>query len=139
MQIIVGGIIEKNGKYLLVQEKKEDCYGKWNFPSGHLEPPESLINGAIREIKEETGYNVEITDISLIGNDDIVIIIIFSGNLLNKENMYNKKEISNIKWFSYEEILQMEDNLRFPTLIKNALKNKINKMNVPLSLIQSIK
>lgn len=139
MEIIVGGIIEKNGKYLLVQEKKEDCYGKWNLPSGHLELEENLVNGAIREIREETGYNVEITGISLIGNDNFAIIIIFSSNSLNSKNIYNTKEILNIKWFSYDEILKMKDNLRFPILIKNAIKNKKNGISVPLNLIQSIK
>ena len=29
MKVIVGGIIEKEGKVLLVQEKQEECYGKW--------------------------------------------------------------------------------------------------------------
>ena len=37
MKVIVGGIIEKNGKYLLVQEAKKKCYKKWNFPAGHLD------------------------------------------------------------------------------------------------------
>ena len=56
MKVIVGGIIEKEGKYLLVQEAKKKCYEKWNFPAGHLDFNESLEQGAIREIKEETGY-----------------------------------------------------------------------------------
>ena len=55
MKVIVGGIIEKEGKYLLVQEAKKKCYEKWNFPAGHLDFNESLKQGAIREIKEETG------------------------------------------------------------------------------------
>ena len=53
MNIVVGGIIEKDGKYLLIQEAKKMCYGKWNFPAGRLEFKESLKQGAIREIKEE--------------------------------------------------------------------------------------
>lgn len=51
MKVIVGGIIEKEGKYLLVQEAKKKCYEKWNFPAGHLDFNESLEQGAIREIK----------------------------------------------------------------------------------------
>ncbi len=68
MKVIVGGIIEKNGKYLLVQEAKEKCYKKWNFPAGHLDFNESLEQGAIREIKEETGCDVELDGVCYIAN-----------------------------------------------------------------------
>ena len=37
MEIIVGGIIEKDNKILMVKEAKKKCYGKWNVPAGHLE------------------------------------------------------------------------------------------------------
>ena len=42
MKVIVGGVIEKDGKYLLVQEAKEKCYQKWNIPAGHLDFNESI-------------------------------------------------------------------------------------------------
>lgn len=35
MPVIVGGVIEKDGKYLLVQEAKK-CRGKWNLPGGEI-------------------------------------------------------------------------------------------------------
>lgn len=54
MAIICGGVVEKDGKYLLVQESKAKCYGKWCLPAGHLDIGETLFEGAIREIKEET-------------------------------------------------------------------------------------
>ena len=58
MKIIVGGVIEKDGKVLLVQEKQDECYGKWNIPAGHLDCNESIIEGARREIKEEVGIDI---------------------------------------------------------------------------------
>lgn len=67
-KILVGGIIEQNGKYLLVQEAKEKCKGKWNIPAGHLEENETIIEGAKREILEETGYNVELTGLVQLSN-----------------------------------------------------------------------
>ena len=63
MVVIVGGIIVKDNKVLLVQEAKKKCYGKWNIPAGRLELNESILSGAIREIKEETGCDVELTGI----------------------------------------------------------------------------
>jgi 8-oxo-dGTP pyrophosphatase MutT (NUDIX family) len=32
-----------------------------NQPAGHLEPDESLVDAAVRETREETGWNVRIT------------------------------------------------------------------------------
>ena len=68
MPIIVGGVLEKDGKYLLVQEAQEKCYGKWNLPAGHLDPNETIIEAAKREIKEESGLDVELTGVCQIGN-----------------------------------------------------------------------
>lgn len=62
--IIVGGVIKKDDKYLLVQEAKKRCRGKWNIPAGHLDTNESIFEGAKREVFEECGYNVELTGIA---------------------------------------------------------------------------
>ena len=97
MKVIVGGVIEKNGKILLVQEKQEKCYGKWNLPAGHLDPNESIMQGAIREIKEETGCDVELTGIANLANrimeDDIFVCIVFTTKLLNENIKINPEEI----------------------------------------------
>lgn len=47
-------------EYLLVHEIRD---GKevYNQPAGHLDEGESLINAAVRETREETGWDVEIT------------------------------------------------------------------------------
>ena len=51
----VAAVIEQNGKYLLVEEKQEPDSGLFlNQPAGHLDPGESLLQGAIRETLEET-------------------------------------------------------------------------------------
>jgi len=50
--VVVGSIIERNKKFLLVQEG-----GKWNQPMGWLELREDIIDGAKRETEEETGYH----------------------------------------------------------------------------------
>lgn len=86
MPIIVGGVVEKDNKYLLVQESKPKCYGKWNIPAGHLDPGESIFDGAKREIKEETNCDVELTGVCNIGNhivpNDTFVAIVFTTKLL---------------------------------------------------------
>uniref|UniRef100_A0A0K0F7I9 Putative nudix hydrolase 1 (inferred by orthology to a C. elegans protein) n=1 Tax=Strongyloides venezuelensis TaxID=75913 RepID=A0A0K0F7I9_STRVS len=65
---IAGAVIlreneEKNLEILLIQETKKSCYGKWYLPAGRVEPGESIESAAIREAKEETGFDVEIKEI----------------------------------------------------------------------------
>ena len=58
MDIVAGCIMKKDNKILMVQEAKEKYYGQWNFPAGHVEEGENILEGAIREVKEETGLDV---------------------------------------------------------------------------------
>ena len=58
-QIGVGIAIIQSGNILLT--KRRD-FPVWCIPGGHLAPKESVPDAAIREAKEETGLDVEITD-----------------------------------------------------------------------------
>ena len=53
--------IEYEGKYLLVQEGKQHVYGLWAFPGGKVDVGELLTTSALREIREETGLEIELT------------------------------------------------------------------------------
>jgi 8-oxo-dGTP pyrophosphatase MutT (NUDIX family) len=44
----------------MVQEAKSAVRGLWNWPAGHLEEDETFQQAAIREVREETGFDVEI-------------------------------------------------------------------------------
>ena len=56
-------LAEKDGKYLLIQEAQAKCRGKWLLEAGHLDPGETIFEGAKREIREECGRDVELTGI----------------------------------------------------------------------------
>jgi len=56
----VGAVIFNNEKVLLVKRGKEPGYGKWSIPGGAVELGETLKEGLLREVKEETGLEVEI-------------------------------------------------------------------------------
>ena len=139
--IIVGALVEKNGKYLLVQEGKEKCRGKWSFPAGHLEPGETFFEGAAREVKEETGCDVELTGICQLGNHvsqkDVFALIMFTATTDGtKFSPLNHTEILDVKWFTYEEILAMRDQLRVQDLIIGAIDNVRQGIVAPLNLVQ---
>ena len=57
----VTAAIEKGGKFLLVKRSEADANfpGKWMFPGGKVEKGEDALQGLLREIKEETGLDVQ--------------------------------------------------------------------------------
>lgn len=110
--IIVGGVVKKDGKYLLVQEAKKECKGKWSIPAGHLEPNETIVEGAKREILEECGLEVEITGILHVRKNSEWANIAFSTNIIGGEIRFDKKEILDAKWFSLDDIINMKQDLR---------------------------
>lgn len=138
--IIVGGVIEKNGKFLLVQEAKESCRGMWSNPAGHLEDNENLLDAAKREILEETGCQVELTGVLQIANrvlkDDTLLGIIFCAKLLEENISYNKKEILDVKWFSYEEIISMKKEIREFDWAKSCLDNFRENNIAPIDIVE---
>ena len=147
IKVVTGGILEKDGKFLLVQENQKICKGKWNVPAGGLDENESLMEGAKREIYEETGCKVEITGILEIINEILegvnVVCFFFDTKIISENIKADGEEISNVKWFTYEEILNMKDKLRadgyFLSTIKNKIDNKIQSFYKFYLMLKALK
>ena len=143
MKVIVGGIIEKDGKYLLVQEAQEKCYKKWNFPAGHLDFSESLEQGAVREIKEETGCNVELDGVCYIANkvleNDLFVMVVFNAKLVKETIEFDKDEILDVKWFDYDEIVNKMNNQLRGDYVRTAVINQKKNLIAPIDIVNVLK
>ena len=64
---VVGGLLEKDGKFLLVKESKRKGPddGKWSQPAGWIDVGEDPVAAGKREVEEETG--VEFTPTAILG------------------------------------------------------------------------
>ena len=137
--IAAGGVIEQEGKYLLIQEAREDIYGKWNLPAGRLDPGETVSEATKREIYEECGFRVELTGVCQIGSwklvDNIAIGIIFSTKIVGGEINFNPDEIMDAKWFTYDEILAMKSELRSADFLIGAVDNLRNHKVAPIDIV----
>lgn len=58
--VTVATVVVRAGRLLCVEERTNGQL-VINQPAGHLEPDESLLEAAVRETREETGWNVRIT------------------------------------------------------------------------------
>lgn len=56
-------LIEQDGLFLMIEEDRGSVGANWYFPSGAVEAGESLVDAAVREALEKTGYAVELTHI----------------------------------------------------------------------------
>ena len=124
--IVASGGVITNDKYevLIVKNLRKG----WEYPGGIIEPGETVPQGLIREIKEETGVDVEIINIVGVysntakkkgynGVEEVPTIVIIdfvckyiSGDLRTSE------ESIEVKWFSKEEALKKvnpKQQLRF--------------------------
>ena len=56
----VGGVVIRGHEVLLVKRAFPPRAGEWSLPGGRLELGESLVDGVRREVREETGIEVEV-------------------------------------------------------------------------------
>ncbi len=59
----VGAVVVDQDRVLLVQRGREPSKGRWSLPGGVLELGESLADGVVREVEEETGLKVEVEEL----------------------------------------------------------------------------
>lgn len=128
VEVVAGVIIKKDNKYLLLQEKQPKAYMLWNFPAGRVDVGESLEETAIRETKEESGYDVELLKEIKIFHEKATSVVkhVFEAKIIGGELKFPEDEILDAQWFTYEEIKNMRDKLRSEWILDtiNLLESK---------------
>jgi 8-oxo-dGTP pyrophosphatase MutT (NUDIX family) len=62
--VTVASVVKRENKYLMVEERdKTSGEMVFNQPAGHLEANESLVEAALREAYEETGWRINLTGV----------------------------------------------------------------------------
>lgn len=126
-----GGIIWRRNsdsiEILLIQDAKD----RWTIPKGHIEPGETAVQTARREIGEEAGlHNVEMQ--GWLGKihfryrrlDKLVLMTtqIYLVKALGDTNAIQKEEwMNDIKWFSFQDALE---EIEYEDIAKLMLKAK---------------
>ncbi len=108
---------------------------------GHLDAEETIFEGAKREVKEETGYEVELTSIISIQNypNKENIKITFNANIIDGDISYDKNEVLDVKWISIEELENMTSKeLRAYNSSRDIIKDAKENKEYPLEIIKKL-
>ena len=78
----VGAIVVQDGKLLMVRRGRAPGEGLWSLPGGRVEQGEHLAAALVREVKEETGLDVDVTGTAgifeVVGEHHFVVIDYFA-------------------------------------------------------------
>jgi 8-oxo-dGTP diphosphatase len=110
--IVAGCVIEQDGKYLMVQENQPKVYGKWNLPAGYVDKGESIEKAAIRETKEETGYDIELGEKLGVYHESSSRPIkhYYRAKIIGGDLQVRPNEVLDAKWLSFEEITKLNED-----------------------------
>ncbi len=95
---------------VLVQRKNEPFKDQWALPGGFLEVEEALDKGAARELKEETGLEIDsLTQIGAFGAPGRdprgrIISVAFLGKANAMENLEAADDARDVKWFNTKNL-----------------------------------
>ena len=108
--------IKKNNKVLMVRQYVERGDIVWNFPGGGIEAGETPEGAAIREAKEETGYDVRIIELLFSnGRKYTYVAEVIGGELrIDKDNPDNE-DIIDVAWVDVDDV-EKWDNFTLPIL-----------------------
>jgi len=139
--VTVAAVIEREGRYLLVEEETEDGL-RFNQPAGHLEQGESLLTAVGREALEETAW--QFTPTALVGvyqwprpqGDITYLRFAFSGDL-GTHDPERKLDTGIVRavWLTPAEIEASQDRHRSP-LIWQCVQDHMTGRCFPLDLIR---
>jgi 8-oxo-dGTP diphosphatase len=118
MKVRATVICEKDRRILLVRKQKS----KWVLPGGKVEIGEAVAGAAIRELREETGLNVEqllyVFELEA-GNTRHHV---FEASILGAEDAMPQNEISECIWYSLNSIYDLDTSDATRSIIRSFLR-----------------
>lgn len=130
-------------RFLMVEEVVQGQH-VFNQPAGHLEPGETLLQGAVREALEETAWLVEPT--ALVGlyqytspeNNECYIRSCFVAKALHFDAQRQlDRDIVATHWLTLDEISARSLQLRSPVVLQ-VLHDYCSGQQFPLSVIKTL-
>lgn len=141
--VTVACVICDGPRYLMVEEEVNGRLA-YNQPAGHLDDGESLVDAAIRETLEETGWSVALEHFIGIHqwrsaeHGDAMVRFSFAARTLSHDaNRPLDTGIERALWLTREEIAALGDRLRSPFVLMS-IDAWLAGQRLPLSVLDYI-
>ncbi len=85
-KLAVAVVLQRDGKVLMGRRgASARAAGKWSFPAGFVERGEVVEEAVIREVKEETGFTIELGPlIALLSSEgEPVVLAVYTGTIVD--------------------------------------------------------
>jgi len=111
--LAVSAAIFRNGKVLVVRRARKPALNLYTLPGGAVEAGETLVEAAIREVREETSLSIE--PIALAGHREVIarddagkverhfVILCFASRWLSGEPVLSD-ELDDSRWVDPSEL-----------------------------------
>lgn len=114
--LIAEAIIIQNDSVLMVKQYVERGDIVWNFPGGGIEEGESPEQACIREVKEETGFEIRLKGLLYERNEKFSFIgEVAGGELFLDNDNQDNLDIIEVAWIPLIE-LEKFDSVTLPML-----------------------
>lgn len=119
LNIVVAGIEHKN-KWLFIKRRRGDYQEKWALVGGKMQFDETIKESILREIKEETGLEVEWVGVKSILNEKLLEkdtketkqqFIIILCSVKASSDVVQETDEGELCWFTDQDILENKENI----------------------------
>jgi ADP-ribose pyrophosphatase YjhB (NUDIX family) len=104
---VAATVVDDAGRVLVIQRRDN---GRWEPPGGVLEMNESITEGVSREVREETGLNIELTRLTGVYKNMVrgVVAIMFRARVTGGR-LSASDEATRVEWWRHEDVAQRMD------------------------------
>jgi 8-oxo-dGTP diphosphatase len=106
--ICAGAVVrDADGRLLLVRRGRPPAQGSWTLPGGRVEPGESAAEAAVREVREETGLDVEVGE--LLATLPVLGYLVhdFTATVIGG-SLCAGDDADDVGWFDVDELAALE-------------------------------